>query len=156
MCHCANCAFSFRSLAHGKSPFHSSFRTSSDCRVIWGRPNCSMVYDEDTVAWNAANCGIPIKPRKLVYVTAHATQISRTLEHISVCQCETGAKATQETVSGSFEAKSEDKRVVHVSRCPWGIYPSHRPPVHRFSNKHLSMCPGGNSWQYRPPCCHYE
>jgi hypothetical protein len=56
----ANRAFSSRSLAHGESPFHSSFRTSSDCRVIWGRPNCSMVYDEDTVAWNAANCGIPI------------------------------------------------------------------------------------------------
>ncbi len=53
ICHCqllADRAFSSCSLAHGESPFHSSLRTSLDGRVIWGRPNCSMVYDEDTVA----------------------------------------------------------------------------------------------------------
>jgi len=51
-----------------------------------------------------------------MYVTAYTIQISRTFKDISICQCEASAKATQETVSGSFEATPpEDKPVVHAA-----------------------------------------
>ena len=70
------------------------------------------------------------------------TCILHTLKDISVCQCKTGGKATQETVSGPFEVTPGDKPVVHVA--DGEIYLSHRPPVRWFSSKHLSMCQAGN------------
>ena len=48
-------AFRSCSLFHGEAPFHSSLETSLDGRVIRGKPCCSMVYDADIVAKNAAD-----------------------------------------------------------------------------------------------------
>jgi hypothetical protein len=55
----------------------------------------------------------PHQDENWLYVAAYRIQISRTFKDISICQCEASGKATQETVSGSFEATPEDKPVVH-------------------------------------------